>query len=333
MTSVEQSVDNVAEETGFSGVVRFDGEGSFAKAYGLAHRGLGAANTVDTRFAIASGTKGLTALTVMSLIDSGVLQRETTARSVLGDDLPLIGDGVTVKHLLAMRSGIGDYYDENVDDAAFVQPIGVDDVPSAELYVKVLGGFPTLSAPDEKFKYNNGGYVVLALIAERASGTPFPELVKQRVTDPAGMRDTAFLRSDEPDARMALGYLEQEGLRTNVHQLPIVGSGDGGSYSTVADFHALWPALFAGRVVAPGSVDEMVRRRSETPAERDGWTRYGMGFWLHETRDAVMLEGFDLGVSFRSVHDRGAGFTHTVVSNTSHGTWPVTRHLDALVRQ
>ena len=41
------------------------------------------------------------------------LQLSTTARSVLGDDLPLIADDVTVEHLLAHRSGIGDYLDED----------------------------------------------------------------------------------------------------------------------------------------------------------------------------------------------------------------------------
>jgi CubicO group peptidase (beta-lactamase class C family) len=75
----------------------------------------GLEETVDTQFAIASGTKGLTALTVMSLIQEGRLKPATTARSVLGEDLPLIDDEVTVEHLLAYRAGIGDYVDEEAD--------------------------------------------------------------------------------------------------------------------------------------------------------------------------------------------------------------------------
>ena len=74
-------------------------------------------NTVDTLFATASGTKGLTALTVMSLVERGELGLDTPARSVLGGDLALIDDRVTVEQLLAHRSGIGDYLDEDeVDD-------------------------------------------------------------------------------------------------------------------------------------------------------------------------------------------------------------------------
>lgn len=61
----------------------------FARAYGLADRADQIPNTVATRFTIASGTKGLTALTVVSLINYGVLGLSTTARSVLGADLPL----------------------------------------------------------------------------------------------------------------------------------------------------------------------------------------------------------------------------------------------------
>ena len=60
MTDLEGTVDRIATETGFSGVVRVDrGEDVLvARAYGFAHRGFGVANTVDTRFGIASGTKG-----------------------------------------------------------------------------------------------------------------------------------------------------------------------------------------------------------------------------------------------------------------------------------
>jgi hypothetical protein len=59
--------------------------------------------------------------------------------------------------------------------------------------------------------------------------------------------------------------------------------------------------------------------------------RYGLGFWLHASRDAAILIGGDTGVSFRSVHDRAGGFTHTVLSNTSDGAWPVTERLDELL--
>jgi CubicO group peptidase (beta-lactamase class C family) len=329
MDELEQDVDRVAAGSSFSGVVRVDRGGEvFAKAYGLANRANGIPNELDTRFAIASGVKGMTALAVVSLVEEGTLQLETTARSVLGDDLPLIADDVTVEHLLAHRSGIGDYFDEDVPSEItdYLLPVPVHELATTESYLAVLDGFPTKFAADEKFSYCNGGFVVLALIAGRASGIPFDELVAQRVCAPAGMGDTAFLRSDELPERTALGYLAGDGLRTNVLHLPVRGSGDGGIYTTVADVRAFWSALFEGRIVSSEWVAKMTRPRSEMP---EGDTRrYGLGFWLHGTSDAVILEGYDAGVSFRSLHDPRSDVTATVVSNWSNGAWDLARLLD-----
>src|SRR5262245_9040492 len=109
MESLQAAVDEGATRTGFSGVVRVDraGETEVFSAYGSADRAYGIANTVETQFGTASATKGLTALAVMALVERGTLGLGTTARSLLGDDLPMIADDVTVEHLLAHRSGIG----------------------------------------------------------------------------------------------------------------------------------------------------------------------------------------------------------------------------------
>jgi CubicO group peptidase (beta-lactamase class C family) len=330
---LDHSIDRIAAETGFSGVVRVDrgDDVEFVNAYGLAHRGFEIANTIETRFGIASGAKGLTALTVMSLIEEGRLELGTTAGSVLGNDLSLIHEALTVEHLLAHRSDIGDYLDEEIerDPIDYVLPISAHQLGSTEEYLRVLGGLETKFPPDERFSYSNGGYVVLALIAERSFGTPFHELVVQRVCEPAGMVDTEFLRSDELPGRAALGYLAEDGPRTNVFHLPVRGSGDGGIYSTAADVSALWTALFAGRIVSKDLLAVMVRPRSEVPSPTQP-ARYGMGIWLHPSRDLVELHGSDAGVSFQTVHDPSERFTYTVLSNTTDGAWPIVLHLDEL---
>jgi hypothetical protein len=55
--------------------------------------------------------------------------------------------------------------------------------------------------------------------------------------------------------------------------------------------------------------------------------RYGLGFWLHRSNDVVILEGSDAGVSFRSVHDPARAITHTVISNTADGAWPMSGNM------
>src|SRR6185503_1953886 len=215
-TRRSSDLDAIAAANDFSGVVRIDrdGEVELAKAYGLAHRGHEIPNTVDTQFAIASGAKGLTAVVVASLIEDGSLELSTTARSVLGRDLPIIGDDVTVEHLLSHRSGIGDYVDEDAgrEVTDYVLPVPVHELATTEQYLAVLDGHEPKFAPGTDFSYCNSGFVVLALLAERASGVPYHDLVRDRVCEPAGMQDTQFLRSDELPARAALGYLSLDGV-------------------------------------------------------------------------------------------------------------------------
>jgi CubicO group peptidase (beta-lactamase class C family) len=322
------AIDDVAAATAFSGAVRVQrGDAiEFERAYGWAHRALEVPNRIDTRFGIASGAKGFTALTVMSLVEDGALTLDTTARSILGDDLPLIADDVTVRHLLAHRSGIGDYLDEDAhpDITEHVLTVAPHRLVTTEDYLLVLDGFPTKFPAGERFEYCNGGFVVLALLAERAAGVPFHDLMRDRVFRPAGLVDTAYLRSDALPGRAALGYLTAaEDSRSNLLHLPVLGSGDGGLYTTLDDVQRLWEAMFGGRIVPMARVADMVRAHSVMTEER-----YGLGFWLHASLDVVRLEGYDAGVSFRSWHDPADNLTCTMVANWSDGVWPMCRELE-----
>lgn len=333
MTSLDADVDAAAHESGFSGAVLVDRAGSAitAAVYGLADRRSGAAVELSTRFGLASGTKLFTALTVMSLIESGHLRLDLPVRGPLGTDLPLIEDDVTIEQLLSHRSGIGDYLDESLldDIQDFELPVPAQRLWSTEQYVPILDGHPQVSAPGAEFAYNNGGYVVLALIAERTAGQPFEVLVRERVCEPAGIEATAFLRSDELPQSAALGYLTADGLRTNVFHLPVLGSGDGGIYSTVADVSAVWRAFLSGRIVSARMVAQMlVPRRGSGPDVLD----YGLGVWIHRDGDVLEIHGYDAGVSFYSLHHPASATTCTAVSNTGKGTRALEELLERRVK-
>ena len=93
----------------------------------------------------------------------------------------------------------------------------------------------------------------------------------------------------------------------------------------MADLHSFWATLFTGRIVPEDRVAQMLQPRSDWSEES---RRYGLGFHLHETSDVVWLEGYDAGVSFTSTHDPTSSITHTVISNTSEGAWPIVKVLD-----
>ncbi|HZX55761.1 MAG TPA: serine hydrolase domain-containing protein, partial [Ilumatobacteraceae bacterium] len=139
MAALDDDIDQLADQTGFSGVVRVDNEDGpvLAKAYGMAHRALQVPNTVDTQFGLASAVKGMTAIAVVSLVVDGKLELSTPARSVLGGDLPFIADDVTIEHLLSHRSGIGDYLDEDAgyDIGDYMMPVPVSQLATTEQFL------------------------------------------------------------------------------------------------------------------------------------------------------------------------------------------------------
>ena len=282
---------------GFSGVVRIGDE---AWAFGYADRAHEIPNTVETQFGIASGAKGFTALVAVETLPLAL-----RARELLGHDLPLVDDRVTVEHLLRHTSGVGDYLDEDVhsDFEEYLMPVPVHELDTTASYLTVLDGHPQKFTPGERFSYSNGGFVLLALLAERASGRGLYELVDELICRPAGMRDTAFLRSDSLPGTAAIGYLSDG--RTNVLHLPVRGSGDGGIYTTARDMTCFWDWF--------GQHPWFARMTSGG--------RYGLGFWL----DPLRLSGADAGVWFESVRA-----SYTALSNDPSTAQPVARALQGI---
>ncbi len=324
-------LESAALESRLSGVVTIDvaDERVLERCYGYAHRALRLPVARTTRFALASGSKIMTALGVLRLVETGELGLKDPVRPILGDDLPLIDDRVTLEHLLGHTSGIGDYLDEEADWEAsdYVLTVPVHTLAQTEAFVPIIDGHPQVAAPGEGFSYNNGGYVVLALIIDRLSDVGFHAYVEREVCARAGLTGTAYLRSDELPADAALGYLFDEGDRSNLLHLPVRGNGDGGIYSSVDDLHRFWRALVAGRIVAPELVETMITPRSEVPEEG---LRYGLGCYLHATGPAVLVEGYDAGVSMRSIHHPATQTTATVVANSTEGAWGVAGQLLSL---
>ena len=318
------ALDEALTDAPFSGVVTVDvaDRRVLERAAGHANRPLRAPMTVDTRLAVASGSKAFTALAVMRLVEDGVLRLDQPVRELLGQDLPLVDDAVTIEHLLAHTSGIGDYLDEDSDwePADYVLTVPSHTLTTAAAFLPLLEGRAQKFAPGERFAYCNSGYMVLAIVLERATGETYHDVVRRLVIEPAGLEDTGFLPLNALPGDVAVGYVHDDGDLTNTLHLPVLGNGDGGAFTTAADLHRFWCALLDGRIVSPEGVETLTRPRNDVPEED---MRYGMGFWLHETAPALVLEGYDAGVSFRSTHLVESRTTVSVLGNSSDGAWPV----------
>jgi CubicO group peptidase (beta-lactamase class C family) len=326
-------LDRTVEETDFWGVVQVTHAGQvlYQRARGFAERAHRVHTTLETSFALASGAKSFTALAVMSLVAEGRFGLDDAARGLLGDHGELVDVGVTVRHLLAHTSGMGDYLDDatiaDVED--YVLDVPVHRLAQPADFVPLLRGHSTRKfPPGTGFAYCNSGYIVLALLIEHVTGRSYYDVVEERVVAPSGMRSTTFFRLDELPAAAAVGYLPKRGWRSNYLHLPVRGGGDGGVYSTLGDLARFWSALFAESIVPSPVLRDMLRPQSAVAAPSRA---YGLGFWLAPARGAIHLEGSDPGISFRSAFEPATELLYTVISNTTSGAWPIVRELAAIV--
>lgn len=316
---------------GFSGVVSvaLAGQVLYQRANGLAERDRQLPNTLATQFALASGTKGFTALALLALVAEGIVELDAPVHVLLPEAAELMVREVTVRQLLAHTSGMGDYLDESelTDIEAYVLPLPAQQLACPVDFWPLLRGRAPKFAPGTGFSYCNSGYVVLARLLEQLSGRSYHELVQERVCAPAGMRRTAFLRLDHLPSSAARGYLPSKGWCSNEQTVPVCGGGDGGLYSTLEDLARFWSALHAGQIVPQALLGEALRAQHDVAGQRP----YGLGFWLDAGPRAAYLEGSDAGISFRSRFQPATGQLYTVLSNTTRGAWPLVRELEALL--
>ena len=329
-SQLNQVIEQTANETRFSGVifVKIDGNVEFENAYGYADRSNKIPNTVDTRFGVASGTKFLTALGIGKLIDSGELALTSRLCDCVNIDFPHISEDVTIDHLLTHTSGIYDYYDEElVEDIDNFQL----DIPCFELkgpkdYIPLFRDGEMKFHPGDRFSYSNGGFILLGIVIEEISGTPYIDFIRENILELCDMTDSGFFAMDRLPERTALGYIDEEdGWRTNMFTLPIVGSSDAGIFTTVGDMDKLWAAFFEGKILSKELTNLFLQKAVKDKDNRF----YGRGIWIHheEGKDPVhYLMGWDAGVSFKSTCPSKDSVI-TVISNTSDGAWAVNREI------
>ncbi len=331
-------VTELAHQHDFSGAVRItvDREPVVSAAFGLANRTHHIRNTVDTRFAIASGTKLLTALGIGALIDEGTLALDTRLHDAVSFDLSGIAEHVTIAHLLSHTSGVYDYYDEElIDETAgfdtFELPIAPHKLLRPMDYHPMVVGGAMKFAPGERFSYSNGGYVILGMVIEELAGD-YHSFIQSRVLERAGMDASGFFRFDRLPEHTASGYVDTDnGWRSNIYILPIIGGPDGGAYVTVADMEALWRAFLAKEILSPDLTHTFARNLVHC----EGVKYYGYGLWLRQVPEqpvVLYIEGCDAGVSFQS-SCYGEGTIATVASNTTDGAWPLAKAIDDFLAQ
>jgi D-alanyl-D-alanine carboxypeptidase len=245
LTQTASYVDSLTAADQFSGVVLI-GRGDsilFMKAYGFADREKKIPNRIDTRFNVGSINKIFTRIAILQLESQGKLSLSDTIGRFLPDyPNAEAAHKVTVRQLLDMSSGIGDFFGDRYEAADKEKILGLED------YLPLFADKPLEFAPGTARRYSNGGYVVLGLIVQRVSGMDYYDYVRQHVYYPAGMTGSDWFRKSALPPNTALGYSTDQ-KTSNYSSLPGIGSSAGGGYCTAIDLFRFVQALKKGVLI------------------------------------------------------------------------------------
>jgi len=322
---------------GFSGVFSATGQEGviFQEAQGFRNRAEALPATIDTAFAIASGTKLLTGLGICRLIDEKKLHLEAKLWDLLPYDLGQINKEVTIFQLLTHTSGVGDYIDEDSDNVEDELQALYDKYPphlwtQLEYYLQMITPLPPKFEPGQRYGYSNSGYVLLGLVIEAVSGLPYQQYVQENIIKPCDLAHTGYYTMDALPAKTAHGYIHDEDAdiwRTNIFSMPVIGGSDGGLFTCARDLDTLWRAVFDNKILS----EEMTQLflKQHVVIDEECGESYGLGVYrnIEEGKISYYAVGGDTGVDFFTAYFPQSKIVVSALGNADINTFPLLNDL------
>ena len=234
--------------------------------------------SVGSRFLVMSITKSLTAVAILRLVETGVLELDGHLSQWL-PDIPHAAR-ITVRHLLQHTSGLPDYgpltdYHEAIrrGDRPWTFDEFLERTNSKELRFE----------PGQGWSYSNIGYMVLRRLLETAWKRCFAEIVSTEVCRPLNLGRTAVVETKAQLQGLIPGYsrylAEKNAPAVDVrdHYDP-AWIATGVVASTASDIVRFYRELFTGALVSPALLQEMCAiRRAVASHPRFVTPSYGLG--------------------------------------------------------
>jgi D-alanyl-D-alanine carboxypeptidase len=295
---VQRILDRVVEEHGIPGMIAevHDGKRRWIGRAGVSDLDTGRKRAVDERVRIGSITKTFTGALILRLAADGTLSLDDTVEKWLpnlvtgnGND----GSKISVRLLLNQRGGLRNPY--------LTKPL-LDMISGPAWYPRRFDWYPLEKVvqhgmelkpyePGERFLYSNVNYLLLGMIAEKATGKSFATLIRERIAQPLGLSGTYMPERDEMKIRgphprhyskLWAWMADPNAEIYDVTESNAAGAGAaGGMVSTLPDLNKFTRALASGTFLPPRQHKEMwttVSTADAPPAEQ--WlpnTKYGAG--------------------------------------------------------
>ena len=304
-TRIDAVVDQAITEHRIVGtvvLVAYQGRIVYHRAAGLADREQRRGMSEDTIFRLASMTKPLVSVAALRLVEQGKICLNDPVTRWLPDFKPRLADGtapnITLRQLLTHTAGLS-YGFLETEDGPYRRAKVSDGMDQSGLSLEEnllrIASVPLVYRPGTDWRYSVA-LDVLGGVLSAATGQSLPDIVRQQVTDPLRMKDTAFQVVDP--ARLATPYQDGQPVPLKMADQAVVPfnngaahfspgrtfdlnsypSGGSGMSGTAHDFMRFLLGLRAGSVVlAPETLAAMMKDQTGPQARTQG-PGWGFGY-------------------------------------------------------
>jgi len=288
-------------------LVAKDGKPLITMSAGMANKRFKAPNQADTKFNLGSLNKSFTSVAILQLVEAGKIGIDDPIGKYLDLFPKEIAGKVTIRQLLNMSNGWGDYWQNRY----YLEH--KDQLRTVSDYMEFIKEIPIDFEPGSKTQHSNIGFEVAGAIIEKVSGMDYFDYVREKIFKPAGMKNSDSYNRDAPAENLATGYTNNHPLDSvregwlweNTYILAPRGTPAGGGYSTAEDMLKFDNAIRSYKILGEAYVNFMgngYRGSIGDPLAR----RLGKG------------AGGAFGVSTFYARDWNNGYTIVVLTNIDH---------------
>lgn len=298
----------------------------YEKGFGLANAEWNIPNAPKVKYRIGSVTKQFTSMLVMQLVQEKKLKLDGTVADYLPYYRKDTGSEVTIHHLLTHTSGIPSYTDRR----EFRENMRARVVSPKEFVLKYCSD-DLAWEPGAKYAYNNSGYFLLGAILEQVTGKRYEDLLRERIFDPLGMKDTGYDHSEAVIPNRATGYERSPaGELQNAAFIDMGAPYAAGSlYSTVEDLLKWDQALYTDKLLSAE-----LKQKMYTPFLQNyayGWVVVDPQPGKPPGELTIMHAGGINGFSSQLIRMPNSKRTIIVLGNYPNATSPVSNAINAIL--
>jgi CubicO group peptidase (beta-lactamase class C family)/pimeloyl-ACP methyl ester carboxylesterase len=230
-------------------------------------------NTTQTRFRLGSVTKQFTATLILQLVQEGKLNLNGKITDYLTNYRKETGSQVSIHHLLTHSSGIPNYTDNESFFPNSVKPYSVTD------FIRIYCSGDLEFKPGAQFSYSNSGYFILGAILEKLTGKTYEQVLKERILEPLGMKQTGYDMHEYIIPGRASGYEKKLAGYQHASYLDMgLPYAAGSLYSSVEDLMIWNLALYGNRLLA----DSLKQKMFNGYLELDKNIKAGYGWFIEQ---------------------------------------------------